>query len=164
MSCPDRLTLFVGVEEDDPAVRAHLSECEACRAIAQGERALDDALGRLRDPAPPAELLRAVMCRVEEASTLARRVRRQTAAILGGLCTVFALALFLVGPAWLVGSAAYTAHTMASARTALSAIGRSLGPQLSAVAVPLLAAQGFALLGFTLLLNRLVAARVRNSP
>ena len=117
---------------------------------------------RLRDPAPPAELLRSVMSRVEDAAALARRARRQVVAILAGLTAALTAGLAVLGPAWLIGSATHSAHVLSTVRTALAALGRSLAPQLSAMALPLVTAQIIALLTFALVLNRLVAARVRS--
>lgn len=162
-ACPDRLALFVGLEEDDASVRAHLESCAACRALAEDERALDDAFGRLRDPAPPAELLAGVLARVDEEAALARRARRQTVAILGALALGLAAALALTGPAWVVAEVLEALNAVASLGTALAAVGRALAPAASALALPVFAAEALALVCAALLLNRLVAARVRTS-
>jgi len=163
-TCPDRFALFVGLEESDPAVLDHLEACPHCQALAAEERELDAALGGLRDPAPPATLLTGVLAQVGEAAELAARARRQTVTILGALLIALSGAFALLGPAWFVQAALDEIGTLGSLRTAFAALGRSLGPQLSGLAVPVLAAQVLALLVAALLFNRLVAARVRSSP
>lgn len=162
MSCPDRFALFVGLEENDPAVRAHVEACEACRAIAAAERDLDAALGAVCDPAPPAELLAGVLARVDETAALDARARRQTWAILGTLSAAFAATLAAIGPGWLVRATLNAIDTVGSLQTVLGALNRSLGPHLSSLAVPVFAAQLFALVAAALLFNHLVAARVRS--
>ncbi len=162
--CPDRLTLFVGLEEHDPAVRAHVDSCPKCQAIAAAERELDLALSAVCDPAPPAELLEGVLARVDEAAALAARSRRQTIAILGAMAAAFAGLLAGIGPAWLVRAALDAVDTLGSLGTVAGALNRSLGPQLSGLTLPLLTAQLLALVVAALLFNRLVAARVRSSP
>ncbi|MGC4115342.1 MAG: hypothetical protein QM765_12200 [Myxococcales bacterium] len=162
--CPDRFALFVGLEENDPAIGAHVDGCEQCQAIAAAERDLDLALGAVCDPAPPAELLSGVMARVDETATLAARSRKQTIAILATLSAAFAGVLAAIGPAWLVTAALEALDTLGSLRTVVAALGRTFGPHLSGLAFPILAAQLFALLAAALLFNRLVAARVRSSP
>ncbi|HEY3447054.1 MAG TPA: hypothetical protein VGK67_11850 [Myxococcales bacterium] len=162
--CPDRFALFVGLEENDPAIRAHVECCACCKATAAAERDLDLALGAVCDPAPPAELLSGVLARVDESASLAARSRRQTIAILGSMVVAFVGGLAALGPAWLVHAVLDSLGTLGSLRTVVGALGRSLGPHLSGLAFPLLAAQLLALLAAALLFNRLVAARVRSSP
>jgi predicted anti-sigma-YlaC factor YlaD len=162
VTCPDRLALFIGLEEDDAAVRAHVHECAACRAVAEGEQDLTVALSRVRDPAPPPELLSGAMRRVEEAAELSLRSRRQTAGILSGLGLVLAVCFGFAGPSTAVSHALNLAGTLSAARTALAAVVHGLGPTLAGLAVPLVATQVLALLCVALVFHRFVAVRVRN--
>ncbi len=162
MSCPDRLTLFLGLEENDPAIRAHLDACEHCQAIAEEEMELDAALGRLRDPAPPSDLIANVLLRVDDAEALSRAARHQLAGILLALLAIIGGSLAAIGPEWLLQAALDSASRLGSLGTALAALGRSLAPQLTALAVPVVAAQALALVASTLVLHRLVAVRVRS--
>lgn len=163
MSCPDRLALFIGLEEQAPAIRAHLESCAACRSLAAQESALDDALGRLRDPSPPGDLLSAVLGRVDEAALLARRARRQTAGILAGLFAALVAGLAAIGPDGLVGSLLDAAGTLSALKVAAGALARSLAPVASPLAVPFFIAQAVALFATALALYRLVSDRVRTT-
>lgn len=156
-ACPDRLALFMGIEEGDPGIDAHIAQCEACQALVSAERALDSALEGMRDPAPPAELFAAVMQRVDDAQALTKRIRRQTAAALAVVTFVLAAAFALIGADGLVESTLSTIGALSAARVTLTALGRSL----DSVAPPLMALEALALLTAALMLHRLVAVRVR---
>ena len=163
MSCPDRFTLFAGVEEGAPGLREHLASCERCARIADEERGLARALERLRDPAPPGDLLQGIWQRVEEAAALHARLRRQAVAavslatlLVGGLLAAF----------WrdLVIDAAVDAVVLASqVGTALGAVGRSLGSRMEPLAVSVVTAQALALVLAALMFHRLLAgSRLRS--
>jgi len=162
MTCPDRYTLFAGLEEADTALAAHLEQCPSCRAAASAERALDGALDHLRDPAPPAELLLAVMRRVDEAAAHAQRARRQTLWVLAMATAVVVAAFLSSDPKHAVHSLLETLGSVSAARIAVVSLGRTLAPLLSKLAIPMIAAQALLLLGAALLFNRLLATGARS--
>ncbi|HCF58173.1 MAG TPA: hypothetical protein DFS52_09290 [Myxococcales bacterium] len=163
MSCPDRFTLFLALEEGSTELREHLACCERCRRVAEEERELGLALERLRDPAPPSDLMQGVWQRIDQTVGLQARLLRQTmvAALAALLLSGGLLALF-----WkdLVVDTAVDALVFASqAMTAAGALGNALGDRLAGLAAPMLAAQALALILSALMLHRLLAgSRVRS--
>ncbi len=157
--CPDRFELFLGLEEGDPTLAAHLDECPRCRELAEAERALSSPLARLRDPIAPAGVLDGALSRIAQLDETSRRARAQLwrafAAALtfaGAVCTVFWRPLVL-------DSVLEAAHSIAHARVAGAALARAFGPSLSRFSTPLLTLEAMALLGFAFALHRLLTAR-----
>ncbi|MGI5861769.1 MAG: hypothetical protein ACOX6T_06880 [Myxococcales bacterium] len=163
MSCPDRFTLFLALEEGSNELREHLAACERCRRAAEQERELGRALERLRDPVPPSDLLQGAWKRIDETVALQARLRRQT--MVGALVALL-LSGGLLAVFWkdLVVDTAVDALVFASqAVTAAGALGNTLGERLASLAMPMLAAQALALILSALAFHRLLAgSRVRS--
>lgn len=62
--CPDLEVLFAELEEGEGAALDHAAECEACSAVLEEHRLMENDLYRLADPLPPPTLVASVMARV----------------------------------------------------------------------------------------------------
>lgn len=62
--CPELEVLFAELEEGEGPALDHAAECEACSAILEEHRLLENDLYRLADPLPPPTLVASVMARV----------------------------------------------------------------------------------------------------
>ena len=156
-SCPDRFTLFLGLEEESAELKQHLSLCPRCRELAQAERALSGPLARLSDPIPPLGVLSGALERIAELERASRSARRElwsafaaALAFAAGLCLVLWRPLVLDA---LLGAR----HALSQTRVAAGALERAFGPSLEHAAVPLVALEAMALLGFAFVLHHLLA-------
>ncbi len=163
MTCPDRAELFIGLEEGSAELEAHLAGCAHCRALADEERQFSASLSRLRDPAPPADLLRGVMAAVEVAEAARIHFQRQLIGALTAAAALVAASLALFWPSLAVHSLLQLARAVSALGTAASALRHALGPQLWPLAGPIVAAQLVLLLGGALIFQRLISARARSA-
>jgi anti-sigma factor RsiW len=112
MACnPEEILLYIEGElgpEAAARVRAHTAVCTACRELLLTEQALESALGGLRHLEPPPDFTSATVRRAECDVTHclhSPRERRRAAAISVSLAS---LALLLLWPAGVYGSAMQT--------------------------------------------------------
>lgn len=157
--CPDRFELFLGLEEGDPQLAAHLECCPRCCEVAEAERALSAPLSRLRDPIAPAGVLDGALSRIAQLDESSRRARTQlwgafaaAVAFAAGICAVFWRPLLL-------DAALGAAHSAAQLRVASGALARAFGPALERFSTPLLSLEAMALLGFAFALHRMLTPR-----
>lgn len=71
--CPDLEVLFAELEAGEGPALDHAAECEACAALMEDHRLLENDLFRLADPLPPPSLVVNVMARVAESPVPQRR-------------------------------------------------------------------------------------------
>lgn len=71
--CPDLEVLFAELEAGEGPALDHAAECEACAAVMEEHRLLENDLYRLADPLPPPSLVVNVMARVAESPVPQRR-------------------------------------------------------------------------------------------
>jgi hypothetical protein len=71
--CPDLEVLFAELEAGEGPALDHAAECEACAALMEDHRLLEQDLFRLADPLPPPSLVVNVMARVAESPAPQRR-------------------------------------------------------------------------------------------
>jgi len=163
MSCPDRFELLLALEEGSPEVEQHLETCAECQAALEDERFLGQALGRLRDPAPPADLMAQVMGRMEQIDLARAQARRQFNLGLGSATALIAAVFALFWRDMLLETGLETLSALSGLVTALNAAGGAVAPYLSAVALPVLLAQALLLVIATLTFHRFTSAvRVRS--
>jgi hypothetical protein len=62
--CPDLEVLFAELEAGEGPALDHAAECEACSAVLEEHRLMEQDLYRLADPLPPPHLVASVMARV----------------------------------------------------------------------------------------------------
>lgn len=62
--CPDLEVLFTELEAGEGPALAHAADCEACGAVLEEHRLMEQDLYRLADPLPPPSLVVNVMARV----------------------------------------------------------------------------------------------------
>ncbi|MBZ4419848.1 hypothetical protein [Myxococcus sp. RHSTA-1-4] len=62
--CPDLELLFTELEAGEGPALDHAAECEACSAVLEEHRLMEQDLYRLADPLPPPTLVASVMARV----------------------------------------------------------------------------------------------------
>lgn len=72
-NCPDIERLFIGVDEGDETIFAHVESCPSCAEVLESHRQLEKDLLRLADPLPPADFVHQVMAKVEKAPVPVRR-------------------------------------------------------------------------------------------
>jgi len=88
--CPDVEVLFTELEAGEGPALDHAAECEACAAVLEEHRLMEQDLYRLSDPLPPPSLVANVMARVAAEPIPQRRevwsgVAILLASLLGGL-------------------------------------------------------------------------------
>ncbi|RKH36740.1 hypothetical protein [Corallococcus llansteffanensis] len=71
--CPDLEVLFAELEAGEGPGLDHAAECDACAALLEDHRLLEQDLFRLADPLPPPSLVANVMARVAESPVPQRR-------------------------------------------------------------------------------------------
>lgn len=71
--CPDLDVLFAELEAGEGPALDHAAECDACAALMEDHRLLEQDLFRLADPLPPPSLVVNVMARVAESPAPQRR-------------------------------------------------------------------------------------------
>ncbi|RKH25779.1 hypothetical protein [Corallococcus sicarius] len=71
--CPDLEVLFAELEAGEGPCLDHAAGCDACAALLEDHRLLEQDLFRLADPLPPPSLVANVMARVAESPVPQRR-------------------------------------------------------------------------------------------
>ncbi|GHG77088.1 hypothetical protein [Comamonas sp. JC664] len=71
--CPDLEVLFTELEAGEGPALDHAAECEACAAVLEDHRLMEQDLYRLADPLPPPTLVASVMARVSTEPVPRRR-------------------------------------------------------------------------------------------
>lgn len=71
--CPDLEVLFTELEAGEGPALDHAAECEACAAVLEDHRLMEQDLYRLADPLPPPTLVTSVMARVSAEPVPRRR-------------------------------------------------------------------------------------------
>lgn len=151
MTCPSPMHLFLAAEKRSGEPLAHAKECEACQRALAGMRRLDEALLRVRDPAPPADFLAGVMRRVDSSVEAAARSSRQLFFGLAASLAVLGTLSAFLGHERVLYSAVQVVQAICGLVTAALALQRTLPPSLGA---PVFTVQALALLGFTLLMRQ----------
>lgn len=141
MSCPDALTLMLAEESQSGEAWLHAQGCAACQALLEQDRSIDAGLRRLRDPAPPGDLLGGVLARVAEVDARRRAEQRQLAAGFGIAALLFAVLVAAFGQQAFVEPAIDGIRSLAALTTAATAIGRAAVDALPGYVVPVLALQ-----------------------
>jgi predicted anti-sigma-YlaC factor YlaD len=161
MTCPGALELFDALEQGGGEIREHLRVCERCRARADDESALSAALDRLRDPAPPVDLITTVLARIGAREALEARNQRQ---LWSALALTLAAATVALGLFWRGLTASAAAESVQSL-VALQSAGYALigALHLDGSTGPLAYLEATALLLTSWVLYRLIPARGRLS-